>query len=66
MPFHLPINQRKTAVVAGIVGNVMEWYDFALYGFMASILSQLFSPEGHKIASLMATYPAGCRAGQHG
>jgi len=56
MPFHLPRDQRKTAVIAGIVGNVMEWYDFALYGFMAPILSQLFFPEGHKIASLLATY----------
>jgi MHS family proline/betaine transporter-like MFS transporter len=56
MPFHLPKNKRKTAVIAGIIGNVMEWYDFALYGFMASILSRLFFPEGHKIASLLATY----------
>jgi len=56
MPFHLPKDQRKTAVVAGIIGNVMEWYDFALYGFMASILSRLFFPQGHKVASLLATY----------
>jgi MHS family proline/betaine transporter-like MFS transporter len=56
MPFHLPKDQRKTAVIAGIVGNIMEWYDFALYGFMASTLSELFFPEGHKTASLLATY----------
>jgi len=56
MPFHLPKDQRKTAVIAGIVGNIMEWYDFALYGFMASTLSELFFPEGHKAASLLATY----------
>ncbi|MGD8368481.1 MAG: MFS transporter [Desulfobacterales bacterium] len=56
MPFHLPSDQRKTAVIAGIVGEVMEWYDFALYGFMASILSELFFPAGHKVASLLATY----------
>ncbi len=56
MPFHLPKDQRKTAVIAGIVGEVMEWYDFALYGFMAPILSELFFPTGHKVASLIATY----------
>lgn len=36
------MQNRKNAVIAGYVGNVIEWYDFALYGFMASILSQLF------------------------
>ncbi len=56
MPFHLPKDQRKTAVIAGIVGEIMEWYDFALYGFMAPILSDLFFPQGHKVASLLATY----------
>lgn len=56
MPFHLPKGQRKTAVIAGIIGNVMEWYDFALYGFMASIISTLYFPEGNRIASLLATY----------
>lgn len=34
----------------------MEWYDFALYGYMASILSVLFFPGDNKIASLLATY----------
>jgi len=56
MPFHLPRDQRKTAVMAGIIGNVMEWYDFALYGFMASIISELFFPKGDPAASLLATY----------
>ena len=56
MPFHLPRHQQKTAVIAGIIGNIMEWYDFALYGFMAAILSELFFPEGHKVVSLLATY----------
>ena len=30
------------------------WYDFALCGFMASLLSPLFSPEGYKVASLLS------------
>jgi len=25
MVFHLPKDQRKTAVIAGIIGNVIEW-----------------------------------------
>lgn len=56
MVFHLPRDRRKTAILAGIIGNVMEWYDFALYGFMASIISRLFFPGENAIASLLATY----------
>ena len=47
---------QKTAILAGIIGNVMEWYDFALYGFMATIIARLFFPNGSQTASLIATY----------
>lgn len=43
-------------VAAGMIGNVIEWYDFALYGFMAVIISELFFPHGDKTVSLLATY----------
>lgn len=42
--------------MAGMVGNVLEWYDFALFGFMAPILSPLFFPAEDRYASLLATY----------
>jgi len=56
MVFHLEKNKRKTAIAAGIIGNIMEWYDFALYGYMASIISKLFFPSDNQVASLLATY----------
>ncbi|MGD8641646.1 MAG: MFS transporter [Gammaproteobacteria bacterium] len=56
MVFHLPKGSRKTATIAGVIGNIIEWYDFALYGFMATILSTLFFPSDNKVASLLATY----------
>ncbi|RTQ99656.1 MFS transporter [Halomonas nitroreducens] len=43
-------------VAAGIIGNVLEWYDFALYGFMASILSRVFFPTEDPLISLIAAY----------
>jgi len=54
--FHLPHDKRKIAIIAGIIGNVIEWYDFALYGYMAPIISQLFFPNESQVASLIATY----------
>ncbi|WP_018717722.1 MFS transporter [Arhodomonas aquaeolei] len=43
-------------VVGGTIGNVMEWYDFALYGFFAPVISQLFFPSDNHLASLIATF----------
>lgn len=30
--------------IAGVLGNVLEWYDFALYGFFSDIIGQVFFP----------------------
>ena len=35
------IGGRKN-IIAGVAGNVLEWYDFAVYGFLAPILGDLF------------------------
>jgi MHS family proline/betaine transporter-like MFS transporter len=43
-------------VVAGVIGNVLEWYDFALFGFFAPVISGLFFPSEDRLASLLATY----------
>lgn len=56
MFFHLKKDERTTAIAAGVIGNVLEWYDFALYGFMASVLSEVFFPSEDRLVSLIATY----------
>jgi MHS family proline/betaine transporter-like MFS transporter len=50
------LSKRHTAILAGFIGNVVEWYDFALYGYMADTLSGLFFPSDSESASLIATY----------
>ena len=30
--------------VAGMIGNVLEWYDFAAYGFLAASFAANFFP----------------------
>ncbi len=47
-------NQRL--IVAGIAGNVMEWYDFAVYGYFAQTIGQHFFPSEDQIASLIAAF----------
>jgi MHS family proline/betaine transporter-like MFS transporter len=42
--------------VTGIAGNLMEWYDFAIYGYMVPVLSTLFFPSEDRVASIIATF----------
>ncbi|WP_433990870.1 MFS transporter [Erwinia aphidicola] len=37
-----PEQFRKKALVAGAVGNFIEWYEFAVYGFLATVIAQNF------------------------
>ena len=30
--------------MAGFIGNVVEWYDFALYGYLAGVIAPVFFP----------------------
>ena len=43
-------------VLAGAVGNVLEWYDFAIYGYFASALAKTFFPSGNTALSLVSTF----------
>lgn len=47
---------RKNLIVPGIFGNILEWYDFALYGYFAPIIAHLFFPADNKVTSLLATF----------
>src|SRR5690554_6645930 len=46
----------KRVVTAGVIGNVLEWYDFAVYGFFAPILATQFFPTGNRTTSLLAAF----------
>lgn len=35
----------KKTILAGAIGNVLEWYDFALYGYFAPVFASLFFPS---------------------
>jgi MHS family proline/betaine transporter-like MFS transporter len=42
--------------LVGAVGNLLEWYDFGLYGLFAPVFAHLFFPDQGRIASLIAAY----------
>ncbi|MGH6991668.1 MAG: MFS transporter, partial [Stellaceae bacterium] len=45
-----------TALAAGGIGNLLEWYDFGLYGYFAPVLGRLFFPSHDVLASLIGAY----------
>ncbi len=53
---HVPTKATTRVVLAGAIGNVIEWYDFGLYGLLAPVLASLFFPSHDKIAALLAVY----------
>ena len=54
----LPKPSRGRIILAGLVGNVMEWYDFAVYGFFASVIGHQFFPSDNPTVSLIAAFAA--------
>jgi MFS transporter, MHS family, proline/betaine transporter len=48
----------RRVVTAGVIGNVLEWYDFAVYGFFAPILAVKFFPAADPRVSLLAAFGA--------
>lgn len=44
------------ALLAGMIGNVLEWYDFGLYGYLAPVIAAHFFPSSDPIASLIGAY----------
>ncbi len=48
----------KKAVTAAVIGNVLEWYDFSVYAFVALTIAKKFFPAGNEVSSLLATFAA--------
>ncbi|MGE5852696.1 MAG: MFS transporter [Deltaproteobacteria bacterium] len=50
----IPKNFR-TVITAAAGGNVIEWYDFYIFGSLATILSVKFFEKSHPVAALLST-----------
>lgn len=48
----------RLVIVASSLGTLFEWYDFFLYGILASLLGQLFFPSGNPTAATLASLAA--------
>ncbi|KRE30651.1 MFS transporter [Mycobacterium sp. Soil538] len=44
------------AVRGAAIGNTVEWFDFAIYGFLATYIAEKFFPPGDETAALLNTF----------
>jgi MFS family permease len=54
MAGQIPKDFRRV-IVAASVGNVIEWYDFYIFGSLAAVLAAKFFEKTHPVAALLST-----------
>ena len=47
--------ELRRVVLAASVGNIIEWYDFYIFGSLASILAVKFFEKSHPVAAFLST-----------
>lgn len=51
--------ELRHRIMAGFVGNVVEWYDFALYGYLAGVIAPVFFPERDRLSGYSVAFDIG-------
>jgi MFS transporter, MHS family, proline/betaine transporter len=46
----------RRVIVAATIGNVLEWFDFLVYGFFAVTIAEVFFPASDPTVSLLITF----------
>ncbi len=48
--------QRRKIFYGSAMGNLLDWYDYSVYGSLGVVLSKEFFPKSNIIAALLATF----------
>jgi MHS family proline/betaine transporter-like MFS transporter len=51
-----PPSTRRRVVAASFVGNFVEWFDYAVYGYLAVTISTVFFPAQDRTTGLLLTF----------
>ncbi|WP_029117217.1 MFS transporter [Mycobacterium sp. URHB0044] len=51
-----PKSAVRKAITGASIGNAVEWFDFAIYGFLATYVAANFFPAGDDTAALLNTF----------
>src|SRR5499425_3643673 len=55
MPVHISGKDLRRVVIAASVGNIIEWYDFYIFGSLAAVLAAKFFEKSNPVAALLST-----------
>jgi MHS family proline/betaine transporter-like MFS transporter len=50
------IGRRPRIIAAGVVGNVLEWYDFSIYGFFAIQIGATFFAAEDRLTQILSVF----------
>ncbi|MGM7666448.1 MFS transporter [Microbacterium sp. A93] len=55
---HTPVDAatRRRVIGASFIGNFVEWFDYAMYGYLAVTISAVFFPDSDPATGLMLTF----------
>ena len=48
--------QSRKAIAVGAIGNILEWYDFAIYGYFATSIGRVFFPKADPVAQVLMAF----------
>src|SRR5688500_16613498 len=51
-----PAQSTRRTALAGLIGNVLEWFDFAVYGYFASDIGRQFFPQSDPTAQQVLAF----------
>ena len=46
----------RRVVAASFIGNFVEWFDYAVYGYLATVIARVFFPDSSPATGLLATF----------
>jgi MHS family proline/betaine transporter-like MFS transporter len=52
----MPKSTSLRTIASGAIGNTLEWYDFAIYGYFATSIGRLFFPKEDAVAQVLAAF----------
>lgn len=52
----IDFSRFKPLIISGIIGNVLEWFEFSLYGSFAPLFAELFFPSSNYAFSMLQIF----------
>jgi len=57
----MDLKQTRRVIAAGVIGNVLEWYDFSIYAYVASAIGRQFFPDEDAVPAIVGGSTAAAR-----